>query len=100
MDKVEARLIADIVKSGSTFFKSPSLECAGADEGTTLRYDAERDRFVLRRYEVGDSEPCKNHRVEPLHYSSSVNMGGANRYVHLEVSCLDCGHRTVYDFDD
>ncbi len=56
MDKIEARLIVDIVKSGSIFFKDPELEYANSDEGTTLRYDPEKELFFLRRYEVGDSE--------------------------------------------
>lgn len=56
MDHVEARLIVDIVKSGNTFFKKPGLEWANSDEGTTLRYDSEKDCFILRRYEIGDSE--------------------------------------------
>ncbi len=173
MNLEEARLIVDVLKAGSRFFKEPDLDDAGPDEGTFIHYDGMSNQFVVRRYEIGDwlihhngfdetlmldepdllrlltgkwaptptwfhiaesndyrfdsdppphgdktrasqiqksmdirdyaclkCEACHNHRVEPLHYSNRVNIGGANRYVHLEVKCLDCGHLTVYDFDD
>lgn len=54
MDREEAQLVIEVVKSGSVFIKKPDLDSAMPDEGTTMTYDAQRDRFVLRRYEVGD----------------------------------------------
>jgi RNase P subunit RPR2 len=43
---------------------------------------------------------CKSKNVDPLHYSSSVNIGGANRYVSLKVHCRDCGKDSDYSWDD
>jgi hypothetical protein len=54
IDPIEARLILDILKTGSRFYKEAELAWAGPDEGTFLHYDAEREVFVIRRYEVGD----------------------------------------------
>jgi len=54
----------------------------------------------IRDYDSLICSHCKSKNVEPVYYSTSVNTGGANRYVSLNVHCLDCGKNSEYSWDD
>lgn len=56
IDREEARLIADILETGSRFYKEADVYKDRPAEGTFLHYDPASDRFIARRYESGDSE--------------------------------------------
>jgi hypothetical protein len=43
---------------------------------------------------------CNSRHVEPTCYATAVNIGGANRYVSLNVKCLICGKESEYAWDD
>lgn len=174
MDSEEAKIIIDILKTGSKLYKPP--QWAGYEEnveGTFIEYKPGTDEFSLKRFEKDDwtmhkngydlemtvsenkllemltgrkftgfdwwhltesnnyifdfEKPrksakdlsrliretmdtrdysslicshCKSINVEPLYYSTSLNPGGANRYVSLKVHCLNCGEESDYSWDD
>jgi len=54
----------------------------------------------IRDYSSLICSHCKSKNVKPLHYLTSLNTGGANRYVSLKVHCLNCGKESDYSWDD
>lgn len=60
---------------------------------------------ILERMDVKDLSSlvcshCNSRHVEPTYYATQVNIGGANRYVSLNVKCLICGRDSEYAWDD
>jgi len=54
----------------------------------------------IRDYSSLICSHCNSKNVEPTYYYTSVNIGGANRYVSLNVHCLNCGKNSDYSWDD
>jgi len=174
MDIEEAKIIIDILKTGSKFYQPPNFESYEDNvEGIFIEYKPETNSFLLKRYEKDDLDwhifgydeklvvteerliemftgkkfdgylwwsltapnnyifdfekpkkpkktkamrildemdlndysslicsHCYSKNVEPTSYSTSLNIGGANRYVSLSVYCLNCGKDSSYSWDD
>jgi len=54
MDRIEAQLIIDILKTGSRYYRPLDREFSSEDEGFFIWYRPESDDFVVRRYETDD----------------------------------------------